>query len=233
MHLISNLSAPVCLPYNKSMGHSILYFNLDDTLYPNSNGLWEAIGSRMNDYLRERMGFPPNQITEIRRKYYQTYGTTLRGLQINHEVDADEYLDYVHDLPIEEYLSPDPLLRSLLNSIDQSKWIFTNADSNHANRVLESLGVQECFEGIIDVYALGFVCKPEKDAYERAITLVNGFAPDQCVLFDDSPRNLEPALKLGFTTVLVGSDQCPPSANYAAKSLHDLPQVFPELWSTA
>ena len=99
--------------------------------------------------------------------------------------------------------------------------------------MLESLGVQECFEGIIDVYALGFVCKPEKDAYERAITLVNGFAPDQCVLFDDSPRNLEPALKLGFTTVLVGSDQCPPSANYAAKSLHDLPQVFPELWSTA
>ena len=213
------------------MQYSVLYFDLDDTLYPNSNGLWDAIGRRMNDYLRERMGFPPNQISEIRQTYYETYGTTLRGLQINHAVDADDYLAYVHDLPIEEFISPDPGLRSLLVSLNQPKWIFTNADSNHAGRVLETLGVQECFEGIIDVRALGFLCKPELDAYQRAISLVNGFAPEQGVLFDDSPRNLEPAQRLGFTTVLVGTDQCPPGADYAANSLHELRQVFPNLWS--
>lgn len=213
------------------MQYSVLYFDLDGTLYPNSNGLWEAIGRRMNNYLLERLKFPEDQISRIRHTYYETYGTTLRGLQINHEVNADDYLAYVHDLPLEEFISLDPGLRSLLTSLDQPKWIFTNADANHASRVLETLGVQDCFEGIIDVHALGFLCKPEKDAYERAISLVNGFNAEQCVLFEDSLRNLEPAKDLGFTTVLIGADRCPAGVNYAAKSLHDLPQIFPALWS--
>ena len=213
------------------MPYAVLYFDLDDTLYSNTNGLWEAIGSRMNDYLRDRMEFPPDKISEIRQTYFETYGTTLRGLQINHSVDADDYLAYVHDLPIEEYISPDPGLRALLISLPQPKWIFTNADSNHADRVLGFLGVQDCFDGIIDVRALDFLCKPETDAYHRAISLVNGFDPKQCVFFDDSPRNLEPALNLGFTTVLVGTDQGHPVANYTVNSLKDLRQVFPRLWT--
>lgn len=213
------------------MEYSVLYFDLDDTLYPKSSGLWDAIGRRMNDYLLERMNFPADQITQIRQTYFETYGTTLRGLQIHHAVDTNDYLAYVHDLPIEEFISLDPVLRSLLGSLDQPKWIFTNADSNHANRVLETLGVQDCFEGIIDVRALNFLCKPEIDAYKRAISLVNGFNAEQCVLLDDSVRNLEPANNLGFTTVLIGKDNCPAGVNYAAKSLHDLRQVFPDLWS--
>lgn len=227
----ANLSALLSLPYNYSMQYTVLYFDLDDTLYANTNGLWDAIGRRMNEYLRDRMGFPAEEISEIRQTYFETYGTTLRGLQINHSVDADDYLAFVHDLPIEEYIPPDPGLRALLISLPQPKWIFTNADSNHAERVLGILGVQDCFEGIIDVRALGFLCKPEKDAYQRAISLVNGNDPEQCVLFDDSARNLEPARKLGFTTVLVGTDQNHPAANYAVNSLKELRQVFPRLWS--
>lgn len=213
------------------MQHSILYFDLDDTLYPNTTGLWDAIGRRMNAYLLERLNFPEHQISQIRQTYYEKYGTTLRGLQIHHSVDANDYLAYVHDLPIEEYVSLDPELRALLNSLDQPKWIFTNADSNHAIRVLEILGVQDCFEGIIDVRALDFLCKPEIEAYKRAISLVNGFKAEQCVLFDDSERNLEPANHLGFTTVLIGTEKCPPNVNYAAQRIHDLGHVFPGLWS--
>ena len=101
------------------MQYSVLYFDLDDTLYPNSNGLWDAIGRRMNDYLLERLKFPADQISQIRQSYYETYGTTLRGLQIHHAVDANDYLAYVHDLPIEEFISLDPELRLLLKSLIQ------------------------------------------------------------------------------------------------------------------
>ena len=213
------------------MTWKILFFDLDDTLYPNTNGLWEAIRLRMTDYLLDPLGFPPEDIQEIRQTYYETYGTTLRGLQTHHEVDADDYLAYVHDLPLEEYLSPDPELHSMLESLPQRKWIFTNADADHARRVLQVLGVQDCFSGIIDVRALGYLCKPDKQAYSQALELAGESSPNDCVLLDDSIRNLIPAREAGFTTVLVGTTGQYQGIDYSLANLKDLPRVFPQLWS--
>ncbi len=215
------------------MNWSVLFFDLDDTLYPNTNGLWEAIRVRMTDYLRDPLGFHPNEIQDIRQSYYETYGTTLRGLQTHHEVDENDYLAYVHDIPLEEYISPDPQLRKMLESLPQKKWIFTNADADHAMRVIKALDIDDCFSGIIDVRALGFLCKPDHQAYQRALDLVGEPDPHQCVLLDDSLRNLKPAHQVGFTTVLVGQDGEHPEANYSIINLKDLPRVFPQLWSNS
>jgi len=210
---------------------NVLFFDLDDTLYPNTNGLWEAIRLRMTDYLRDTLGFAPDEIQEIRQSYYENYGTTLRGLQTHHEVDEDDYLAYVHDLPLEEFISPDPRLRSMLESLPQKKWIFTNADADHAKRVLKVLGIEDCFSGIIDVRALDFLCKPDRKAYVRALDLAGEANPENCVLLDDSIRNLTPAHQAGYTTVLVGSTEQNQAADYTIESLKDLPQVFKQLWS--
>jgi len=210
---------------------TVLFFDLDDTLYPNTNGLWEAIRLRMTDYLHDALGFDPSEIQELRQTYYETYGTTLRGLQLHHEVNEDDYLAYVHDLPLEQYISPDPQLRSLLKSLTQKKWIFTNADADHASRVLQVLGIDDCFSGIIDVRVLGFLCKPDRKAYARALELAGETNPEKCVLLDDSIRNLIPAHQAGFTTVLVGSPQHNQSADYSIQNLKDLPQVFNQLWA--
>ena len=229
MHNVPALGTGI--PYNYLVTWTVLFFDLDDTLYPNTNGLWEAIRLRMTDYLREPLGFPPGEIQELRQSYYETYGTTLRGLQIHHEVNADDYLAYVHDLPLEQYISPDPQLRSMLESLPQEKWIFTNADSDHAQRVLKVLGVEDCFSGIIDVRALGFFCKPEKQAYARALELAGETRPENCVLLDDSIRNLIPAHQAGFTTVLVGSTATNQAIDYSIRELSDLPEVCKPLWS--
>jgi pyrimidine 5'-nucleotidase len=210
---------------------NVLFFDLDDTLYPNTNGLWEAIRLRMTDYLRDPLGFAPDEIQEIRQSYYENYGTTLRGLQTHHEVDQDDYLAYVHDLPLEEFISPDPGLRSMLESLPQKKWIFTNADADHAKRVLKVLGIEDCFSGIIDVRALDFLCKPDRKAYVRALDLAGETNSENCVLLDDSIRNLTPAHQAGYTTVLVGSTEQNQAADYTIESLKDLPQVFKQLWS--
>jgi pyrimidine 5'-nucleotidase len=219
------------ITYNYLVTWTVLFFDLDDTLYPNANGLWEAIRLRMTDYLRDPLGFADDEIQEIRQGYYETYGTTLRGLQTHHEVDEDHYLAYVHDLPLEQYISPDPELRSLLESLPQKKWIFTNADAEHANRVLKVIGIQDCFSGIIDVRALDFLCKPDKKAYTMALELAGETNPDNCVLFDDSIRNLKPAHQMGFTTVLVGGSANDSSADVSINSLKELPQVFNQLWT--
>jgi len=209
-----------------------LFFDLDDTLYSPKNGLWLAIRDRMRRYLIERVGFPPGEVDTLRHEYFVTYGTTLRGLLINHpeRIDADDYLAFVHDIPLQEYIQPDPSLRTLLLSLPQHCWIFTNSDDRHALRVLNALGVRDCFEGIIDIRALGYACKPVEDAYHRALALAGETVPGHCILFDDSPRNLAPAKALGIYTVLVGHDKPDPSACQAITSLHELPEALPALW---
>jgi len=210
----------------------VLFFDLDDTLYSPQNGLWLAIRDRMRRYLIERMGFPEEDVDTLRHEYFVTYGTTLSGLLINHpdRTNADDYLAFVHDIPLQDYIQPDPSLRALLLSLPQRRWIFTNSDDRHASRVLDMLGMRDCFKGVIDIRALGYTCKPVKDAYLRALALAGVSHPSRCLMFDDSPRNLAPARKLGFFTVLVGHHEPDPSANTTISSLLDLPEAMPELW---
>jgi putative hydrolase of the HAD superfamily len=217
-------------PYNWIMVFTTLFFDLDETLYPKGNGVWEAIRVRMSEYMAERLDLPIDRVEPLRRRYFEEYGTTLRGLQINHQVDAEEYLAYVHDLPLENYLQPAPELGEILTSLPQRKWIFTNADAAHAERVLAVLGLSGCFDGIVDIRALDFTCKPEPDAYQKALAWAGAPDPSRCVLLDDSPRNLASARVLGFTTVLVGADGPHPAASLVIPSLLVLPERLPELW---
>ena len=213
------------------MRYTTLFFDLDDTLYPSSNGLWDAIRTRMSLYMHERVGLPLNEVPSIRRNYFETYGTTLRGLQIHHQVNADDYLAYVHDLALEEYLEPNPELVSILTSLPQKKWIFTNADGNHARRVIEFLGLSGSFEGVIDLRAIDFACKPEMVAFQRALAIAGNPNPTGCVLLDDSPANLLAARELGFTTVLVNLNGASKgSEDFTVHTLLALPQVLPGLW---
>ena len=214
------------------MSFTTLFFDLDETLYTKGNGLWDAIAARMNEYIHVQLNLPPEEVSTLRRHYYESYGTTLRGLQLHHQVNANDYLAYVHDLPLEDYIHPDPQLHQLLSSLSLRKWIFTNADAHHTSRVLDILGVSDCFEGIIDVRAIEFICKPEIEAYHRALTLANEDQPSDCILLDDSVRNLVPAKDLGFTTVLVGSNGTHPAADYTLEKIHQLPNALPDLWHT-
>lgn len=209
-----------------------VFFDLDDTLYPASLGLWEAIRVRMHTYMKNLLGLPDEELAVLREHYLETYGTTLRGLQMNHLVDTEDYLAYVHDLPLDHYLKPDPALRQMLLSLPKQRWIFTNSDFNHARRVMKVLGVSDCFEGIIDVHTIDFISKPNPDAYTCALRVTGESDPQQCVYLDDATRNLVPASQLGFYTVLVG-DTCPhPAARQSISCIHDLPNAMPWLWNS-
>ncbi len=212
------------------MRFTSLFFDLDDTLYPASSGLWNAIRDRMNTYMQRMIDLPMPEIIALRQGYLEKYGTTLRGLQAHYHVDRDDYLAFVHNLPLEQFIRPDPLLHSLLLTLPQRRWIFTNADGNHARRVLKILGVDDCFDGIIDIRAIDFACKPDRIAYERALALTGDHEPGQCIIFDDSYRNLAPAHEMGFYTILVGKNGTQPEADRTIPSLHELKSYVPELW---
>jgi len=179
-----------------------ILFDLDNTLYSTETGLMAAVGQRILQYMQERVGLDPMMARDLRRHYYQTYGATLKGLQIHHNIDPDDYLAYVHDVPLGDYLKPDEALDRTLTEIQAEKIVFTNATTEHARRVLDFLGVEHHFNCIVDLRAMNYENKPQPEAYQCVLDIL-GARPEECLMVEDSVRNLRPAKKLGMATVLV------------------------------
>jgi len=187
------------------MKFTTIFFDLDDTLYPSNVGLWEAIKNRMGDYMRERMNIPAAEIPALREKYYAQYGTTLNGLQKHHQVDVEDYLAYVHDVPLADYLTPNPILRPLIASLPTRNLIFTNADIRHAERVLTALDLRDLFSVIVDVKTVAPYCKPMPESFEIAMRIAGESDSSRCVMIDDLPRTTRAAKQAGMFSVLYGS----------------------------
>lgn len=183
-----------------------IFFDLDDTLYPQNSGLWEAMGSRIHEYIVGRLGVSAGEAKALRAGYLQGFGTTLNGLMANHQVDPLDYLRFIHDIPVEDILPPNPSLVRLLSSLPQRKVIFTNAYRGHAERILGHLGVSDQFDLIVDIISLEYHTKPQAEAYWRALDLAGEADPRACLIVDDRRVNLEPASAMGMTTVLVGDE---------------------------
>jgi len=203
-----------------------LFIDIDDTLYPAGNGLWQAIKERIRQYMRERLGIPAQVVPELSHQYFLEYGTTLRGLQANYHVDMHDYLTFVHDVPLADYITPNHALRSILTSIPARKFIFTNADSAHARRVLAHLEIESCFDGLVDVVAISPYCKPMPESFEIAQTLAGEPDPRRCAMIDDLPRTTRAARQRGLFSLLYGQSEPHPDADAVFSDWSRLPALL-------
>jgi len=208
------------------MRFTTLLFDLDDTLYPASSGLWPLLKKRMGDYMRERLGIPADQIASLREQYFLQYGTTLRGLQAHYEMDTEDYLAYVHDVPLRDFLTPDPLQREIIASLPARKLVFTNADVPHAERVLAALQLEGLFDAIVDVNAVSPYCKPMPESFEIALKIAGESDPSRCAMLDDLPRTTRAAKAAGLFGILYGQAESHPDADACFSDWRILPQIL-------
>lgn len=206
-----------------------IFLDLDGTVYDKRNGMWEEMSARIDTYFREVVGLPEEQVLPIRNHFYEMYGSTLRGIQMNYDIDPEAYLEYVHRIDLEKYLSPAPCMREMLQSLPYPLWIFTNSDRNHATRVMRILGIDDLFEGILDVWEMSYIPKPDQRTYELARALAGNPDPARCVFVDDTLKNLAPAREMGWHTVWVDSFTIHPAAEYSIPALKYLPEVLADL----
>jgi putative hydrolase of the HAD superfamily len=206
-----------------------VFFDLDDTLYPSRVGLWHAIKERMNLYMREHMDISEEEIPVLREKYFMQYGTTMRGLQAHHNIDTADFLAFVHDLPLETYLTHDPLQREIIASLPTRNLIFTNADILHAQRVLTRLQLLDLFPLIVDVNAVAPYCKPMAESFAIAMKIAGETDPSRCVMIDDIDRTTQAARKAGLRTILAAENFSPEQADAQLTNWRDLPAILERL----
>ncbi|HEU5086437.1 MAG TPA: pyrimidine 5'-nucleotidase, partial [Roseiflexaceae bacterium] len=193
--------------------HTIL-FDLDNTMYPASNGLMQTLDSRIIAYVCDRLGITEEEAHALRQNYLETYGTTLRGLQALHGVENEHYLSFIHDFAVDAFIDSDAELDRLLGLLPARKAIFTNAPAEHAERILQRLGIAHHFERIFDIRFQKFFPKPHPAGYQLALDELGVRGPGS-VMVEDTLRNLPPARALGMNTIYI-NDEPPPEASELA-----------------
>lgn len=187
-------------PDHAMAGIDCWIFDLDNTLYPPSAGLFDQIDERMGAFIMRLVGCDPVEARAIQKRYFHDHGTTMSGLMRHHDVAPEDFLTFVHDVDMAA-IRPDAALTEALAALPGRRHIFTNADADYAAKVLAARGIDHLFDVIVDVRVTGYVPKPEHAAYRRMAEALPDFVPGRSLFVDDMTRNLVPARAIGMTTV--------------------------------
>ena len=193
-------------------------FDLDNTLYSSNTKVFEQVDKKMTEYISKKLKVDKEEAKKIQKNYFHEYNTTLNGMIKNHEIDAQEFLNFVHDVDL-SFLKNDKPLEQELGRIRDKKIIFTNGSRAHAKNVTERIGINKLFDGIFDIVDSDFVPKPAIESYKRLIDKYK-IEPQYCILVEDIARNLKPAHELGMKTVWIKNKE-PWAAEFSNESFID------------
>jgi putative hydrolase of the HAD superfamily len=180
-------------------------FDLDNTLYSAKTKVFEQIDKKMSKYISEKLNVDLNEAKKIQKNYFQEYNTTLNGMVKNHEIDPDEFLEFVHDIDL-GFLKKDLKLAKEIEKLDGKKVIFTNGSKKHAQNVTKKIGIDQYFNDIFDIANADFIPKPSIEPYKKLVEK-HKIDPKLCVFVEDIARNLKPAYEMGMKTVWIINDE--------------------------
>jgi putative hydrolase of the HAD superfamily len=179
-------------------------FDLDNTIYPAKTNLFRRVSVRITEFVASHYNVPVNDARVIQKDLFHRYGTTMRGMMSEENIDPDVYLDYVHDIDVSD-LNDDKELDCLISGLPGLKHIFTNGTVRHAENILSAYGVRHHFDQIFDIVGANYIPKPDQRAFDCFVNQT-GIDPNGTVMIEDMAANLRPAAALGMRTVWLVSD---------------------------
>ena len=211
-----------------------IIFDVDDTLYDAGTGLTASRnGECAQAFMVAKLGFSSlNEAKLVRDEYFEQYHSTAKALTVAeqegrlpemegastprfHAEDLAEW--WATKLDFRLLGGPNRKLQSDLKECPLQLVAFSNGPRKYVIRVLNELGLWELF-GEERLFAVDDVlphCKPEKEAFQKIFDKL-GIKAEQCIMVDDSIKNIRQAKELGMKTVLIDGDK-----NKAAKTSED------------
>ena len=86
-------------------------FDLDNTLYSGDTKVFDQVDKKMSKFISEKLKVSIEEAKKIQKNYFHEYNTTLNGMIKNHKIDADEFLEFVHDVNL-DFLKPNKAFRN-------------------------------------------------------------------------------------------------------------------------
>ncbi len=176
-------------------------FDLDNTLYSGQTKVFDQVDKKMSSFISKKLNISIDEAKKIQKEYFYKYSTTLSGMIKHHNIDANEFLEFVHDVNL-DFLKRDKNLENEISKIKGKKIIFTNGSKAHASNVTKKIGIDKLFDGVFDIVESNFIPKPSLEAYKMLIQKYK-IEPQYSILVEDIARNLKPAYELGMKTVWI------------------------------
>ena len=181
-----------------------LLIDLDNTVYPEDSNIFAQIDLKMKSFIAKDLNVSLDEAFKIQKKYFVNNGTTLRGLMLYHNVQPEEFLNYVHKIDLTS-IKKNEELRDELKKYNGKKIIFTNGSDEHAKKVLKKIGLNNSIDHIFDIVKADYIPKPDISTYKKVIKEYC-LDPKKTIMIDDLPNNLKTAKELGIKTVLIKRD---------------------------
>mmetsp|Transcript_16901 Transcript_16901/g.25570 ORF Transcript_16901/g.25570 Transcript_16901/m.25570 type:complete len:257 (-) Transcript_16901:1341-2111(-) len=239
-----------------------LIFDVDDTLYDVGSGFTaQRNGEVVQKYMVERLGFKTmEEANAVRNEYFERYHATGKALTVAQaegkfpsnapKFDVQDLSSYwAQNVDYELLGGKNTKLQKDLKDSPLNIVAFSNAPRIYVKRVLQELGVWESF-GEDKLFAVDDVlphCKPEREAFEKIFQRI-GVMPEECIMVEDSMKNIKKAKELGMKTVLVkglptsekaageqtkrgdAPDESDPAVDVTIEQACQLRDVLPGLW---
>lgn len=173
--------------------------------------------------MMEKLNFPDAQSAkQLRDKYFRKYHSTAKALAVAESEgqlplpkgwpEGKRFFDpndlsewWAEHLNFDLLGAKDPELIEMLESCPLNMVAFSNGPRKYVLRVLREMGLDHVFPHH-RVFAVNDVlpaCKPEKEAFQKVFDAVGVTNPSECIMVEDSMKNIRAAKKLGMHTVLI------------------------------
>lgn len=209
-------------------------FDYDLTLYgAEERYVLDSLDHRISLFVQKTVGGDFESAHKIRTDYLEKFGTTLAGLMAMNGTDPDEFFDFIHEPEFLTYPKRAPEKLALLQSLQGPRYVFTNGRHDWSEAGMAHMGIDSAIDGVFDLKLLGWEGKPHESAYLKMERWLARVLPErdlsmptdkrEIVLLEDSLRNLEPAHRRGWTTVLVNPNvEAPAWVDYHIPHLMNL-----------
>ncbi len=201
-------------------------FDLDNTLHDARPHIFPSMHAQMNAWLRRRFGLDEEGANTMRRFFWETYGTTMRGLVRHYGEDPRKFIRETHQFPeLGPMVVGHKALHHALARLQGKRLVFSNAPRHYVEEVLRVLGVRRFFDAVHTIESTHYKPKPAFQGF-RLLLREHDLDPHRCALVDDMPENLRTAKRLGMSTVWVSPEKRKmPFADLRVISVTQLPRL--------
>ena len=216
-------------------------FDYDLTLYGTEERcVINSLDHRISLFVQKTVGGDFESAHKIRTDYLERFGTTLAVLMAMHQVNPDDFFDFIHEPEYLIYPKKAPEKLALLQSLKGPRFVFTNGRHDWSEAGMAHMGIDSAIDGVFDLKLLGWEGKPHESAYDKMekwlaqkLPAMGFEMPEnkrEIVLLDDGLRNLEPAHRRGWTTIFVNpASESAPYVDYHIPHLMNLRDIVPTL----
>jgi len=170
-----------------------------------------------------KLNFPDTESAKkLRDKYFLKYHSTAKALSVAESegklplpqgwpkgkkfFDPNDLSDWwAEHLNFDLLGEKDSNLIEMLESCPLNMVAFSNGPRKYVLRVLREMGLDHVFpeNRVFTVNDTLPACKPEKEAFEKVFDAVGVKDPSECIMVEDSMKNIRAAKSLGMYTVLI------------------------------